>query len=171
MISRFDPFRDMMSLSDAVSRLMQEAVMRPGFGFNGTNSTPMNVFEQSGKYVVQVALPGVKPEDVDVTTHQATLTVKARRQDPFPQATDKEETQNHLLVEFGPGEFERQVTFPKDIDADHIEANFDRGILTIVVPIAQHAQPKRIAITEGRHAIDDGSKLLKEVAGSTDGTR
>jgi HSP20 family protein len=169
MATRTDPFRDMMSLSDAVGRLMQDAVMRPGFGFPGTITAPMNVIEQQGKYVVQVALPGVKPEDVDVTAHQTTMTVKGRCKQLLPEPTSKEEPQNHLLIEFGPGEFERQVALPKDIDAEHIEATFERGILTIVAPIAQHAQPKRISVTEKAPAIDDGSKLLKELTSSTNG--
>jgi HSP20 family protein len=162
---RWDPFQDVMSLSDAVSRLMQDAVMRPGFAFTGSAVAPMNVIERNGQYIIQVALPGVKPEDVDVTTNQTTLTIKAHRDDLLP-AVDSKESQGHLLVEFGAGDFERKVTLPKDFDADHIEAGFDRGILTIVVPIAQHAQPKRIAVKEGSRTIDDGSKLLKELTGA-----
>lgn len=166
---RWDPFRDTMSLSDAVNRLMQDAVMRPGFGFAGSAVAPMNVVERNGQYIVQVALPGVKPENVDVTTHQATLTLKARREDLLPVVDDKE-AQGHLLVEFGAGEFERKVTLPKDIDADHIEASFERGILTIVIPIAQHAQPKRIAVKESTRTIDDGTQLLKELTGAGNDT-
>lgn len=165
MAMRWDPFRDAMSLSDAVNRLMQDAVMRPGFAFAATNEAPMNVIEHGGQYIVQVALPGVKPEDVEVTAHQTTLTVKARRDNLLPNVENKAE-QGFLLAEFGASTFERKVTLPKDIDGDHITAAFDRGILTITVPIAQHAQPKRITVKEGAPAIDDGSKLLKEVAGS-----
>jgi HSP20 family protein len=165
MAMRWDPFRDAMSLSDAVNRLMQDAVMRPGFAFTPGNEAPMNVIERSGQYIVQVALPGVKPEDVDVTAHQTTLTVKCRRGDLLPQAEPKTE-QGYLLAEFGASEFERKVTLPKDVDADHITAAFERGVLTITLPIAQHAQPKRITVKEGAPAVDDGTQLLKELTGS-----
>src|SRR5579871_3167974 len=101
-ISRWEPFRPLTSLSDAVNQLMQEAVLRPGFQIGG--DAPVNVWEQSDRYVIQMAIPGVKPDDIDVTCQQSTITIKAHRNTPFAgQAnTNGNDTQKSgfLLAEF-----------------------------------------------------------------------
>lgn len=147
MAMRWDPFQDAVSLSDAVNRLMQDAVMRPGFSIGRIGEAPMNVIEHNDRYFVQVALPGVKPEDAEITSQQSTLTIKAKRFETLPSDVQGEH-KGYLLAEFGPGEYIRSITLPKDFEAEHIEASFDRGVLTIVIPIAQHAQPRRIQVRE-----------------------
>ncbi len=146
MATNFDPFRQVLSLSDAVNQLMQDAVMRPGYAFSRSGEVPMNVLERQNAYYIQMAVPGVRPEDVEITHEARALTIKARRQNTLPQL-DGTEKQGFLLAEFGPGEFLRAVTLPKDIDAEGVTATCELGILTITVPIAQSAQPKRIQVT------------------------
>jgi HSP20 family protein len=150
-MTRWDPFQQMTTLSDAVSQLMREAVLRPTFHLGG--DVPMNVLQKPEQFVIEVALPGVKPEDIDITCEQTTLTIKAHREAPFAQwagdSGTKSDQVSFLLTEFVGGDFVRSVTLSKAINSDRLEASFERGVLTIVVPIAQEAQPKRIAITEG----------------------
>jgi HSP20 family protein len=146
MATNFDPFRHVVTLSDAVNRLMQDAVMRPGYAISRGGEVPMNVVERPDQYLIQVALPGVRVEDVSITSEQHTLTIQANRKNTLPTEAQSEQM-GYLLAEFGPGEFTRSVTLPKEFDADGIQAEFLDGILTITIPVAQRAQPKRIPIS------------------------
>jgi HSP20 family protein len=148
-ISRWDPFRPMTSLSDAVNQLMSEAVLRPGFQFGG--EAPVNVLERPDRYLIQVALPGVKPADIELTCQQSTITIRARRASPFAEMTGQQgsdtERTEFLLTEFGGGEFTRTITLPKTINADQLTTTYEQGVLTITAPIAPEAQPKKITVT------------------------
>lgn len=158
MSARWDPFQQVVSLSDAVNRLMQEAVMRPGYALAASGEAPMNIVERQDSYFIQIALPGVHPEGVELTSQQNTLTIKAHRENPLPQMAGTEHL-GYLLAEFGAGDLVRTVTLPKEFQADQIEASLDWGILTVKVPIAQSAQPRRINVgTSGPAA--------KEIAGA-----
>jgi HSP20 family protein len=143
-ITRWDPFRDATTLRDAMGQLFEQAVLRPG-ALGGVVGQ-MNVLEADGHYLVQALLPGVSPQSIDLTVRQNVLTIKASATETLPQEQLK--TATWLLREFGPGEFTRTITFNKDVDGDKVDARFDRGILTLVVPLARHAQPKRIAVRE-----------------------
>lgn len=149
-LSRWDPIREATSLRDAMNQLFEQAVMRPGFGpYSDINTGAigqMNVLEAEGKYYCQILLPGVNPDSIDLTVRQNTLTIKVTLSEPFSEELLKKST--YLLREFGAGEFSRAITFPKDVNGDAVEARFDRGILTLEIPLAEHAQPKRISIRE-----------------------
>lgn len=175
-MTRWDPMREMTSLRDAMSQLMEQAIVRPGlvpFGSEVAGQGQMNVLELGGNYVCQVWLPGADPERVELTVRQNSLTLQAKFDEPFTAEQRKQGT--YLLREFGAGEVTRSITFPKDVDGDNIQAQYDRGILTITVPVAQHAQPRRVKINEAK-----GTKTLPYVeatpekqpveAGSTNGT-
>ncbi len=156
-LSRWDPIREATSLRDAMNQLFEQAVMRPGFGpfagvtgVNGGVIGQMNVLEAEGKYVCQVLLPGVNPDAIDLTVRQNTLSLKVTLPEPFSEELVKKST--YLLREFGAGEFSRSITFPKDVNGDAVEAHYERGILTLEIPVAQHAQPKRISIRESEVA-------------------
>ena len=151
-LTRWDPFHDMTSLRDAVDQLMERAVLRPGLSaglsstsFGNTSVGLMNVYEAQNRYICQVLLPGVAAENIDLTARQNTLTIKAKLPELAPEEAQKDVT--YLLREFGGGEFTRSVSFPKDVDGDAVQAQFEQGVLTIAIPLAQHAQPRRIQIT------------------------
>lgn len=150
-LTRWDPVREVTTLRDAMNQLFEQAVMRPGLGsWDAGLIGQMNVIEAEGRYYCQVALPGVNPDAIDLTVRQNTLTVKANMPEPLPEDLLKKST--YLLREFGSGEFSRSVTLPKDVNGDKVEAHYERGILTITVPLAQHAQSKRITIHESESA-------------------
>lgn len=155
-LTRWDPIRDMTSLRDAMDQLMERAVLRPGYisglgGMVGSSFGLMNVFESGNRYICQVLLPGVASNDIDLTVRQNTLSIKAKLSELTTEETQK--TATYLLREFGAGEFTRSVSFPKDVDGDAVQAQLEQGVLTIAIPLAQHAQPRRIQITQaGEHA-------------------
>ena len=142
---RLDPFGGMTSLREAMDQLMGQAVLRTGFGaLAGIAYGQMNVLETDGKYLVQAALPGINPEGAELTVRQNTLTLKVKVDELLDQEQLKGAT--YLLHEFGAGEFSRTISFPKDVDAEAVQAHYDRGILTVEIPVAAHAQPRRIQI-------------------------
>lgn len=146
-LTRWDPLRDVTSLHDAMNQLFEHAVMRPGFGgWNGGTGVVgmLNLLETQGRYYCQVLLPGIEPNAIELTVRQNTLTIKASMPDKLPADLLKQAT--YLVQEFGTGQFARTITLPKDVDADQVSAQYDRGVLTIQVPLAQHAQPKRISV-------------------------
>jgi HSP20 family protein len=157
-LTRWDPFRDMVSLNDAVNQLMREAFVRPVFASAG--DVLMNIVEQPNQYIVQVLLPGVKPEDIDLTCERERVTIHAHRQAfGWEQSSSEKDQPRFLLQEWGEGDFTRTITLPKPVEPDHVTAEFEQGILTLKLPVAAHAQAKKIAIKEGG--------TVKQLAGST----
>jgi HSP20 family protein len=170
MFSRWfdaDPFREMTSLRNAMDRLLEQAVVRPGTLLSagqGATTPPINVFEHDNQYIVQVYLPGMRPEDVDLTVRQSTLTIKGR----WPEL-DQPKDMVWLLQEFGSGEFTRSLTLPKQVASDAVEARYDRGVLTILLPVAAHEQPKPISIREadGKTVLGSAGEKRPELASSS----
>jgi HSP20 family protein len=165
-----DPLRDVTSLRSAMDRLMEQAIVRPGsFVTAGQQvfSPLMNVSEHGNQYLVQVMLPGVRADNVELTVRQNTLTLKGRWSEPFSGEQGKQST--WLLQEFGGGEFSRTVTLPKAINSEHVEAQFEDGILTITLPLAAHEQPRQINIksSTGKTSVSTSTKKQPELVEAT----
>ncbi len=152
-VTRYDPYREAVSLRNAVDQLFSQSFVYPSiFGTRSEGAsgwqTPMDVFETEHGYQVRLLLPGVKPEDIELTAHQNTLTIKGQ-----VHAQQREEKQGNWLVkEIGSGSFERSVTFAKPIVADGIETVYENGLLSIQVPVSEASKPKKISITQGQKA-------------------
>jgi HSP20 family protein len=135
MLMRTDPFREL-------DRLTQQL-----FGTNGTPSRPavmpMDAYRAGEQFVVHFDLPGVDPSSIDLDVERNVLTVKAQR---TPTYGDEVELQ---VAERPRGVFSRQLFLGDTLDADRIEANYDAGVLTLRLPIAEKAKPRKIEITEG----------------------
>lgn len=168
-LTHWDPFRDMTSLRDAMEQLMERAVLRPGLGpmtLGASSVGLMNVFEAQNRYICQALLPGVAKDDIELTVRQNTLTIKAKLSELAPEKTQKDAI--YLLREFGGDEFTRSISFPKDVDGDAVQAQFEQGVLTIAVPLAQHAQPRRIQISpagedsQQKLAAPESSRVVEE---------
>ncbi|WP_116206524.1 Hsp20/alpha crystallin family protein [Amycolatopsis circi] len=132
MLMRTDPFREL-------DRLTQQF-----FGGNGTATRPavmpMDAYRSGNDYVVQFDLPGVAPESIDLDVERNVLTVKAERR---PEYGEDAEVQ---VSERPRGVFSRQLFLGDTLDADRIKADYDAGVLTLRVPIAEQAKPRKIAI-------------------------
>ncbi len=178
MITRYDPFREALSLRRAMDQLFEQSFVQPGL-MRGSSSlmAPIDICETKNGYEVDVALPGVRPEDIELLVDQNTLTIRGRyshqneHQDQPQSQTQGEQAQqqsqsqwgqqpgkterhqqghNWLSREIVSGEFERTVTFPRPIDTNNIQTKFENGILTILVPVTEESRPKRISITGGQ---------------------
>jgi HSP20 family protein len=133
MLMRTDPFREL-------DRLTQQL-----FGPTGTWARPavmpMDAYRDGEQFVVHFDLPGVDPSSVDLNVERNVLTVKAQR---VPSYGDDVELQ---VAERPRGVFSRQLFLGDTLDTDHVEASYDAGVLTLRIPIAEKAKPRKIEIT------------------------
>jgi HSP20 family protein len=145
---RFDPWREMLSLRDAMNQLFEQSFVSPTW-FGGAAPrvyVPINVWETEQGYQVQAYLPGLKPEEIDLTVQGQALTIKGS----YPALVEEGKQVNWLLHEIGSGAFERTITFGKPVDADHISTAYEAGVLTIMVPVAESSRVRKISITAGQ---------------------
>jgi HSP20 family protein len=145
LLTRYDPFREMISLRDAMDRLFEQSFVRPIRGVAGTSvlNVPMDVYETEQGYQVTVLLPGIKPEDINLLVEQNRLSIKGQYQTPVEEGKQV----NWLVREIGSGSFERTITFDRPIDPDKVEAQYEHGMLTISLPVSETSLPKRISIS------------------------
>lgn len=144
MITRFDPFQDVLGLRDAMNQLLEDSFVRPTWRRSAlsTLSVPVDVFEMENGYQVKALLPGVKPEEVEMSVLQNTLIIKGQ----VDSWVKPEQQGTWLAQEIRTGAFERSITFPKAIDADRIESAEENGMLSISVPFSEGSRPRKISI-------------------------
>jgi HSP20 family protein len=135
MLARMDPFRDLRTVEDDFDRLIGRALSRD------TWMPALDVNESADRFEVKVDLPGLDPDDVNVTFEDGMLTLSGKR-----QFESEDEGETWLRVERGFGTFARSIRLPQTTDTEKIEASFDRGVLTVVVPKSERAKPKTIQV-------------------------
>jgi len=180
MITRYDPFREALSLRRAMDQLFEQSFVNPRMmPGSPTLMAPMDVCETNNGYEVDFALPGVRPEDIELTVDQNTLTIRGRyshqndhENQPQGQTEGQQSQQqdggqqkqqsqrgrtarhrqghNWLQREIVSGSFERSITFPRPIDTNNVQTKFQDGILTILLPVSEASKPKRISLTESQ---------------------
>jgi HSP20 family protein len=147
--SGFSPLRDFMSLRDGMDRLFEDRWISPGSWLTwspmGTNFLPLDVYETSDDVVVRATVPGVGPDGIDIQFQGGVLTIRAKSEEQ-----DIPEGATWLVHEVTPGEYIRQVTLPRAIDADRAETTFEHGLLTLSLPKTADAKPKQIKVGSAR---------------------
>lgn len=140
---RWDPFRDLLSIQDEMNQLFTRTLARGGEGEMATRrwAPPLDISERKDAYVVTAEVPGVKPEEIDVTLEDGALTIAGKRD----QTEESSDEQLHR-VERRYGAFRRSITLPRQVKTDAIEASYDNGVLTVVVPKAEEAKPRKISV-------------------------
>jgi HSP20 family protein len=149
---RRDPFTDLRSTMD---RLFDEGFSRPWRFINTESyeaSMPIEVSETDTELVVKAALPGVKPEEVDVTVANDVLTIKAEHKE---QTEDNKREFYRREIRYGA--FSRSLSLPVKVDADQAEASYDNGVITLRLPKAASIRPKQIKVSSGAPAIANSS--------------
>jgi HSP20 family protein len=155
MLARRNAYRELASMQDVLNRFFDEGFSSDLSTALMNNSLAMDVVENTDEFVVKATVPGINPEDLDVSYTGDTLTIKGEIKD---EKVD-EKSQYHLR-ERRYGSFCRSVTLPNRINADKIDANFENGILTLHLPKAEEVKPKRISITP-HNLIDAKAKEKK----------
>lgn len=132
MLMRTDPFREL----DRLTQQVLGTTARPA-------AMPMDAWQQEHEFVVEFDLPGVSPDSVELDVEGNTLTVRAERPDRTAENTE-------LVVSERPrGVFSRQLILGEALDTDGIQASYDSGVLTVRIPVAEKAKPRRIQIETG----------------------
>jgi HSP20 family protein len=141
---RWDPVRDMMSLREAMDRLFEESFVRPRgmlAPVEGAVTLALDVFESDDDVTVRASIPGVNPDDIDISVTGDVLTIKGETSE------EREEKQgNYHLRERRYGAFQRSVNLPAPVNTDKAEAEFKNGVLTLTLPKVEEVKPKSIKI-------------------------
>jgi HSP20 family protein len=141
---RWDPWGDMISLRDAMDRLMSESFVRTRMGEgSGMASLAVDVREEGDEFVVTASVPGVRPDDVEISVLGDMLRIRGERRESREEGGDEE---RWILREQRFGSFERAVQLPTAVKADQANADFSNGILTITLPKAEHARERKIPV-------------------------
>jgi len=130
-----DPFRDL-------DRLTQQMLASTSGTTNRPAVMPMDAWREGDRFVIEFDLPGVSPDTIDLDIERNVLTVRAER---IPRNGDWE----MLAAERVRGAFSRQLVLGDNLDLEHIQANYDGGVLRLVVPVAERAKPRKIVVSEG----------------------
>ncbi len=132
MLMRTDPFRDL----DRITQQVFGTPARPA-------AMPIDAYRSGDQFVVHFDLPGVAPDSIELTVERNVLTVHASRE----RATSSDE---ELLIGERPhGTFSRQLFLGESLDTDHIDASCTDGVLTLRIPVAERAKPRRVEVASG----------------------
>ena len=145
-MTRWDPWGEMVSLRDAMDSLVAESFIRPSgsSGIAGSSSAlALDIREQGDDFVVTAPVPGMQPDDVEITVLGDSLRIRGERRD---EHQEQGENDRWLFREQRYGTFERAVRLPSTVRADDANAEFKDGILTVTLPKAEEAKERRIQV-------------------------
>jgi HSP20 family protein len=129
MLMRFEPFRDFDRITE---QLLSERRVR---------QVPVDAYRRGNEFKVDFDLPGADPGSIDLTVERDVLTMRATR------TWRRDEGDEVLVAERGQGDFSRQLFLGESLDRDNITAIYHDGVLTITIPVAEQAKPKKVEVT------------------------
>lgn len=129
MLMRTDPFRELDRLAEVLGTTTRPVAM------------PIDAYRKGDSFLVQFDLPGVKVDSIDLTVEKNVLTVHAERSRPAAEDVEM------LVAERPQGTFSRQLFLGETLDTEHIAAEYADGVLTLRVPVAESAKPRKVSIT------------------------
>lgn len=140
-LRRRDPFRDLVTLREAMDQLFEESVVRPQPAAVASRALAVDMYETDEAVVVKTAIPGADPEDIDISITGDSLTIKGEL-----KADEEIEEADCICRERAYGAFSRSLTIPVSVEASEAEAEFEDGILTLTLPKAEAIKPKAIEV-------------------------
>ena len=143
-VIRWSPWRDMVTLREAMDHLLEESYVRPRQGWQerpqeGAFRLPLDVYTTPEEIVIVASLPGLTPDEVDISLDGDNLTIRGELRPPL-------ENVEYLFQERGYGAFSRTLTLNVPVEADKAEAVFENGLLTLTLPKAEETKPKSIRV-------------------------
>src|SRR6201997_1988856 len=154
MITRWDPFREFVTIQDRMNRLFRDSFGPEGREEALTTTTfapPVDVYEDEHNVTLKIEVPGIEEKDIDVRVENNTLTVHGERK--F-EKDEKEE--NYRRAERQDGSFTRTFTLPNTVDPENVSANDDKGVLKIKLAKKAEAKPKQIKVNIGSERALEG---------------
>jgi HSP20 family protein len=153
MLMRFDPFREVDRVAEQVDQVFRR----------GSSVMPMDAVRRGDRVFVTFDLPGVDPDSIDLTVERDMLTVAATRR------LEKAEGDEVLASERPQGTFTRRVLLGESLDTSKLEATYDHGVLSIAIPVAEQAQPRKITVGGGRSSTPIEAEARETPAESSGG--
>lgn len=140
---KYDPIREIRNLQEEMNRLFASAFSRTFDDelMSGAWTPSVDIYENKDQVVLEAELPGMKPEDVNISIENNVLTIQGER-----KFEKKEEKDNYHRIERRYGSFTRSFTLPPTIDPERITAEFDNGVLRLTMVKREEAKPRRIEI-------------------------
>jgi len=135
MLMRFEPFRELDRLAE---EMLSERRMR---------QIPVDAYRRGNEFKAHLDLPGVDSRFIELTVEKDLLTVRATR------AWIRAEGDQVQMAERAQGEFSRQLLLGEGLDRDHVTATYENGVLTLTIPVAEEAKPRRVEITHAGDAV------------------
>ena len=156
VLTRWEPFREFTTLQDRMNRLFQESFGQPSREESLSTSVfapAVDVYEDEHNITLKIEVPGIDEKDIDIRVENNTLTVHGERK--F-EKDEKEE--NYRRVERQYGSFTRSFTLPNVVDAENIQADYDKGVLKIRLAKKAEAKPKQIKVNVGSSKTLEGKE-------------
>ena len=151
MLTRWDPFQEMLNLRRIVDRLFDNVNTDQEWARPTMWGLAVDVVENKDDFIVKASVPGINPDDLDVSYADDTLTIKGE----IKSENEVKENQYHLR-ERRFGSFARSISLPTKIKGDAIEASYQNGVVSLRLPKAEEVKPKRIAIKVGDQKMIEG---------------
>src|ERR1700756_1561906 len=143
-ITRWDPFREVLALQDRVNSLFRDMNESEGPLTTASFVPAVDIYEDNKKVVLKLEVPGIEEKDLDIRVENNTLTVKGER-----KFEKEEKEENFHRIERRYGSFFRAFTLPSTVDTEHVNANYNAGILKLELSKKPEAQPKQIKVNVG----------------------
>lgn len=149
-LTRWDPFREMMTMRDITDRMLDKFFDEPVSEYRSANwGLALDVAENEDEFIVKASVPGINPDDLDITVTKNTLTIKGEM-----RHEEETEEERYHLRERRYGRFARSITLPTSVDSDRIEANYENGVLSLHLPKTEEMKPKRIEVRSGEKMLE-----------------
>ena len=153
MIRHWDPYREMMVLRNSMDRVAdRELALAPNSWKSFKWSVALDVVESEDEYLVKASLPGINPENLEITFEDNRLTIKGE-----VKAEEEVDEPRFHLRERRYGSFSRSIKLPSGIKSEKIEANYDKGVLKLHLPKVEEVKPKKITIKTSTPEVIDGN--------------
>ena len=150
LITRWDPFREFVTLQDRMNRLLRDQQSGPEESLTTTTfAPPVDVYEDEHNITLKIEVPGIDEKDIDVHIENNTLTVHGER-----KFEKEEKEENFHRVERRYGSFARSFTLPSTVSTEDVQADYDHGVLKIRLAKRAEAKPKQIKVNIGQKTID-----------------
>jgi HSP20 family protein len=149
LITRWDPFREFVTLQDRMNRLMRDSRVSGSEAqdealTSSAFAPPVDVYEDEHSVVLKIEVPGIDEKDIDVRIENNTLSVHGER-----KFEKEEKEENYRRVERQYGSFTRTFTLPNTVDQESVQANYDKGVLKVKLAKKAEAKPKQIKVNVG----------------------
>jgi len=142
-IIRWNPYREMVSMRNAMDRMFEDSLIGPEWDWRSTTSwqLSLDVVESDDDFIVTASIPGINPDDLEITLSGRTLIIKGETE----EESDSEKGKYHLR-ERRYGSFSRSVTLPTEINDKDVKASYDAGVLTLTLPKTEAVKPRHIEV-------------------------